>query len=119
ALGLRSASASPQPSSDFVLTGSVRREGSRVRVAAQLIRVSDQADIWSANYDRELVNILSMESQVARSIAQEISVKITPEKEAHLADASVDPEAYQLYLMGRHFWNRRNPDGMRKAISTL
>ncbi len=106
-------------SSDFVLTGSVRQEGNRIRMAAQLIRVSDQTEIWAANYDRGLVNILSMESQVAHSIAQEISIKISPEKEAQLGTASVDPEAYQLYLMGRHFWNRRTPDGMRKAISYL
>lgn len=105
---------------DYLLDGSVRREGKRIRVSAQLIRVSDQSNLWAANYDRELRNILELQSQVARSIAGEIAVKIAPERAVRLESVrSVDPDAYELYLEGRHFWNRRTPEGIEKAIQLL
>jgi len=105
---------------DYLLGGSVRRAGKRLRVSAQLIRVSDQSNLWAANYDRDLRNILELQSQVARSIAEEIAVKIAPAKGAHLESArAVDPEAYELYLKGRHFWNRRTAEGIQKAVTLL
>lgn len=102
---------------DFVLEGSVRRAGGRVRIAAQLIQVADQTHLWAENYDRELGDILVVQSEVARAIAAEIEVKLTPLEERRLTRAqTVSPEAFEAYLKGRHSWNKRTEEGMRKSI---
>lgn len=101
---------------DYLLEGSVRREGQRVRVSAQLTRVDDQSVLWAANYDRELRNILALESDVARSVAQQIALRLSPEEAAHLENArTVDPRAYELYLKGRFFLNKRTGEGFQRS----
>ena len=100
-----------------VLEGSVRRARNRVRIAAQLIQVSDETHLWAESYQRSLGDILRLQSDVARAIAREIRVKLTPREERRLADTpEVSPEAYEAYLKGRHLWNKRTEDGMRKSI---
>jgi TolB-like protein/Tfp pilus assembly protein PilF len=102
---------------DYILEGSVRREADRVRVSAQLIQVRDQAHLWAASYDRELSGVLALQSEVARAIANEIQIKLTPQQDARLASAKpVSPEAYEAYLKGRYYWNRRTPKDLKKAI---
>ncbi len=102
----------------YVLEGSVRREAGRVRIAAQLIQVSDETHVWAENYERSLDDILKLQSEVALAIAREVRVKLTPREERRLAAAQqVSPEAYEAYLKGRHWWNKRTEDGMRKSIA--
>jgi TolB-like protein/Tfp pilus assembly protein PilF len=102
----------------YVLEGSVRRALGRVRIAAQLIQVRDETHLWAQTYERSLVDILKLQSEVARAIAREIRVKLTPREERRLAASSaVSPQAYEAYLKGRHLWNRRTEDGMRKSIA--
>jgi len=102
---------------DYLLEGSVRREGSRVRISAQLIQVSDQSHRWAEDYDRQMSDILAVQSEVAGAIAQEIRLKLTPEEHSRLQNArAVNPEAYEDYLKGRYFWNKRTVEGHRKAI---
>jgi TolB-like protein/DNA-binding winged helix-turn-helix (wHTH) protein/Tfp pilus assembly protein PilF len=102
---------------DYILEGSVRRDGDRVRITAQLIQVKDQTHLWARDYDRNLRDILTLQSDVAGAIAQEIKLKLTSEESARLAAAPVlNPEAYELYLKGRYFWNKRTEDGFVKAI---
>ena len=102
---------------DYILEGTVRREENRVRVSAQLIQVRDQAHLWAASYDRELSGVLALQSEVARAIANEIQLKLTPQQDARLASARpVSAEAYEAYLRGRHYWNRRTPGDLEKAI---
>jgi TolB-like protein/DNA-binding winged helix-turn-helix (wHTH) protein/Tfp pilus assembly protein PilF len=102
---------------DFLVSGSVRREKGRIRVSAQLVRVSDQSNLWTANYDREFENILALENDVARSVASQIALRLTPEGAARLEEPRpVDPQAYESYLKARHFWNRRTPETIAKAI---
>lgn len=102
----------------YVLEGSVRRALGRVRIAAQLIQVRDETHLWAQTYERSLVHILKLQSEVARAIAREIRVKLTPREERRLAASSaVSPQAYEAYLKGRHLWNRRTEDGMRKSIA--
>jgi TolB-like protein/DNA-binding winged helix-turn-helix (wHTH) protein/Tfp pilus assembly protein PilF len=102
---------------DYILEGSVRREGDRVRITAQLIQVKDQTHLWAKDYDRNLRDILALQSDVAGAIAREIKLKLPSEERARLADTpSVNPEAYELYLKGRYFWNKRTNDGFIKAI---
>jgi len=102
---------------DYILEGSVRREGDRVRITAQLIQVKDQTHLWARDYDRNLRDILALQSDVAGAIAREIKLKLTSEESARLSSApALNPQAYELYLKGRYFWNKRTEDGFVKAI---
>jgi len=102
---------------DYLLEGSVRRDGERVRITAQLVLVTDQSHLWAREYDRNLRDILALQSEVAGAIAQEIELKLTSEERARLTSRpALDPEAYELYLKGRYFWNKRSEDGFVKAI---
>jgi len=102
----------------YVLEGSVRREAGRVRITAQLIQVSDETHVWAESYERSLGDILKLQSEVALAIAREVRVKLTPREERRLAAAQeVSPQAYEAYLKGRHLWNKRTEDGMRKSIA--
>jgi TolB-like protein len=96
---------------DYILEGSVRKAGNRVRISAQLIRVDDQTHLWSKVYDSELRDILSVQTEVARAIASEISVA-----EPNLPKtAAVDPEVHDAYLRGLYAWSKLNPAGLRAA----
>ncbi len=86
---------------DYVVEGEVRREGDRVRIAAQLIRVKDQAQLWNATYERDLRHILALQAEVAQAVAQGIERKLRPSPQVQLAIARpLDPEAYEAYLRG-------------------
>jgi len=102
---------------DYVLEGSVRTEAGKARVSAQLIRVSDQTHLWAKNYDRDLHDLLNIENELGRNIAQQVQVKLEPKWQGDLAKArSTDPEAYDLYLKGRYYWNQRTPPGIKQSI---
>ena len=84
---------------DALVEGSVIRQGSRIRVHAQLIRASTDEHLWSDEYDRELGDVLALESEVAQSIARRVEVKVTGEERARLVAAHhVSPEVYESYL---------------------
>ena len=102
---------------DYILEGSVRREGGRARVSAQLIRVGDQTHLWARSYDRELNNVLEIENDLGRAIAEEVQANLTPQRQSGLArQRLVDPEAYDLYLKGRYYWNQRTPAEIKESI---
>lgn len=101
---------------EAVVEGSVQRVGERVRITAQLIHAATDQHLWSDTYDRDLRDILGLQSEVARAIAQEIKVTLTPQEQARMAAAhTVNPEAYQAYLKGRFYWNKFTPDALQKA----
>lgn len=101
----------------FILEGAVRREGNRVRISAQLIRVSDQAHVWVQSYDRELSGILAVQGEVARAVAAQVRLSLTASDETRLASARpVVVEAHEAYLKGRFFWNKRTPEDLQKAL---
>jgi TolB-like protein/Tfp pilus assembly protein PilF len=103
---------------DYILEGSVRRSGSRLRISAQLILVADETHAWAKNYERSLGDVLRLQTEVARAIAGEIRIKLTPRIERRMAQTpSVPAEAYEAYLRGRHSWNKRTEEGMRKSIA--
>jgi TolB-like protein/DNA-binding winged helix-turn-helix (wHTH) protein/Tfp pilus assembly protein PilF len=102
---------------DAVVEGAVLRSGNQVRITAQLIMASADKQLWSKSYEGELRNTLALQSQVARAIAKEIRLKLTPHEQAALNNVnSVNPQAYEAYLKGRYFWNKRTADGLNKAI---
>jgi TolB-like protein/DNA-binding winged helix-turn-helix (wHTH) protein/Tfp pilus assembly protein PilF len=102
---------------DYILQGSVTRDGDRVRITAQLIQTQDQTTLWARDYDRDVRDILLLQSEVATAIASEIKLKLSPEESARLAiPRSVDPNTYELYLKGRYFWNKRGEANFVTAI---
>jgi eukaryotic-like serine/threonine-protein kinase len=102
---------------DGVVEGSVMRSANRVRITAQLIQARTDQHIWAETYERDLRDVLALQSDVAEAIATEIKTKITPQEQSQLRRTRrVDPEAYQLYLKGRYYWNRRSEEGFHRAI---
>ena len=102
---------------DAVLEGSVVRADDKVRITARLIRGTTDENLWAQSYERDLRDILSLQGEVAKSIAREINIALTPQEEARLASGRrVDPAAHQLFLLGRFHFNRGIEDGLRKAI---
>jgi TolB-like protein/Flp pilus assembly protein TadD len=102
---------------DAVVEGSVLRVGDRVRISAQLIHAATEKNLWAESYDRDLRDVLRLQSEVARTIAQEIKVTLTPQEQARMVETRpINPEAYQAYLKGRFYWNKRTSDGLKKAV---
>jgi TolB-like protein/DNA-binding winged helix-turn-helix (wHTH) protein/Flp pilus assembly protein TadD len=102
----------------YVLEGSVRRESERVRITAQLIQVKDQTHVWARQYDRELKDLLPLEAEVAKEIAEEIRLTFDSRKDAG-SQSAVPPqsfEGYDLYLKGLYFFNKRTPADVQEAI---
>ena len=101
---------------DGIVEGTVLRSGMRVRISTQLIEARTDTHLWAESYDRNLRDVLELQSEVARAIAREIQVKLTPRERTELARARpVDPEAYEAYLKGRYHWNKRTAAGIKKA----
>jgi TolB-like protein/Flp pilus assembly protein TadD len=101
---------------DAIVEGTVLRAGDRVRITAQLIDPSKETHLWAESYDRHLRDILDLQSDVARAVAHEVEVKLTPQEQAQLAQAHpVDPEAYEAYLRGRFHWIKRTREGHLQA----
>ncbi len=102
---------------DGIIEGSVLRDGNRVRITAQLIEAREDRHLWAKSYNRDFRDVLSLQSEVARDIAQEIQLQISPAESGRLAQhRRVDPEAYDLYLKGRYEWGKITEAGARKAI---
>jgi TolB-like protein/DNA-binding winged helix-turn-helix (wHTH) protein/Flp pilus assembly protein TadD len=101
---------------DYLLQGSVRRSSDRVRITVQLIEVDNQTDLWTESYDRDLKDVLAVQDSVVRSVASQIHIALTQEQEKLLATSrQTKPEAYEAYLKGRYYWNKRTGDSMEKA----
>jgi serine/threonine protein kinase/Flp pilus assembly protein TadD len=101
-----------------ILEGSVRRMGQRVRISAQLVNAHDGYHIWSEQYDREIEDVFKIQDEIARSIVDQLKVKLTAAQDEALGKRHTENvEAYELYLRGRHCWYRWNVKGMlEKAI---
>ncbi|NEU07099.1 hypothetical protein GZH53_02130 [Flavihumibacter sp. R14] len=100
-----------------VLEGSVRKQGDRLRITTQLINVADGFHIWSERYDRTMEDIFAIQDEIALAITEKLRVTLLGnEGELISRTHTQDTEAYQLYLQGRYFWNRRNEEGMKAAV---
>src|SRR5438132_10652117 len=102
---------------DAVVEGAVQFAGDRVRSTAQLVDASTDQHLWAETYDRELSNVLLLQSEVARDVAKQIDLQLTPQQRQRLEEGAhpVVPEAYQAYFLGRINWNKRTADGLAKA----
>jgi len=102
---------------DAVMEGSIERSGNNVRITAQLIQAATDQHLWAESYERDLHDVLRVQEEIAKSIAREVQIQLTPQEQALLTKARpVDPEAYELYLRGRYFWGKRNQESNKKAI---
>ena len=103
---------------DGVVEGTVLRAGNRVRITAELVQVSTDRQIWAESYESPVGDILTLQGQVAGAIVNQISVQLTPDDQQRLASSPppVNPEAYEDYLKGRYYWNKRSDQGISKAI---
>jgi TolB-like protein/DNA-binding winged helix-turn-helix (wHTH) protein/tetratricopeptide (TPR) repeat protein len=102
---------------DAVVEGTVLRSGDRVRITAQLIQAPADKNLWAETYEGNVRDTLVVQTKVAQAIAEHIRIELTPQEQAGLRNLKeVEPDAYENYLKGRYFWNKRSSDGLRKAI---
>ena len=100
-----------------ILEGSVQKSNDQVRVNVQLINALTDAHLWADTYDRKLIDIFAVESEIAKTIAETLQAKLTgSEKTAMSKKPTANPEAYELYLKGRFFWNKRTAADLRRSI---
>lgn len=105
----------------YVLEGSVRRDSDKVRITAQLIRTKDQTHVWTHQYDREVNSLLSLQGEIAQEISDAIQVTLGERKPGEVSPPPIPhaPKsyaAYDLYLQGRYFWNKRTTQGLQQAV---
>lgn len=102
---------------DAVVEGAVELVGNRVRITAQLRNGVSDEQVWTDTYDRELSDILLLQTEVARDIAKQIDLQLTPQQQQRIQAGArpVNPDAYQSYLLGRYYWNMRTGEGLAKA----
>jgi serine/threonine protein kinase len=102
---------------DNLLEASVQVIGNRLRITPKIINVNDGFQIWSNQYDRQMEDVFAIQDEIAREIVKALKIKLLGEKEAPLIKSYTDnSEAYQAYLKGRFYWNKRTAEGMRKSI---
>ena len=103
---------------DAVVEGSVQRFGDHVHITAQLIAAPADKHLWAESYEGNLGDALTLQKKVARAIAEQIRIEVTPQEQAVLKKATVvNPDAYNSYLKGRYFWNKRTADGLKVALA--
>jgi TolB-like protein/Tfp pilus assembly protein PilF len=101
---------------DYVLEGSTQREADRIRVAAELIDVAEQTQLWADSYEREFSGILAVQSEVAREVANALALELLPAEQARFfSPRAVDPEVYEAYLKGSYHWQKLTPEDLDAA----
>jgi len=102
---------------DGIVEGSVERAGNRVRITAKLIHAPTDTHLWADSYERNLRDVLSLQDEVARDIASQIRVALTPQEQVYLSESKpIDPEAYEDYLKGRYYFSKISTDGFRQGL---
>ena len=100
-----------------VLRGSIQVIGDRIRITPQLINVENGSYLWSNSYDRKFEDVFAIQDEIAQEIVRALKIKLLGEKEASLVkNYTENPQAYSLYLQGRHLWNKRTAEDLKKAI---
>jgi TolB-like protein/DNA-binding winged helix-turn-helix (wHTH) protein/Tfp pilus assembly protein PilF len=103
---------------DAVVEGTVLRVDNRVRITAELVQISTDRHLWAETYEGQMGDILGLQNRVSAAIVNEIRINLTPEEEQRLAsNPAIAPEAYENYLKGRYYWNKRSDENLTKAIA--
>jgi TolB-like protein/DNA-binding winged helix-turn-helix (wHTH) protein/Flp pilus assembly protein TadD len=103
---------------DGIVEGTVQRSGDRVRITGQLIDATNDRHLWARSYERNLKDVLALQDEVARDIAEEIRIKLGPQERARLTEArAVNPESHESYLKGRYFYERLSVQGFKEGLS--
>jgi serine/threonine protein kinase/Tfp pilus assembly protein PilF len=102
---------------DAVVTGSINQQENTLIIRADLVQVSDGTQIWGQQYNRNLSDILVVQSDISKEISEQLRLKLTGEEQKKISKQyTQNTEAYQLYLKGRYYWNKRTEDGLKKGI---
>src|SRR4051812_29631574 len=101
----------------YLLEGTVRTEGTRVRITAQLIEVAGETQLWAESYDRSLSDSLLVQSDVATHIVRGVAVELLPDRAPPASTGTRNLDAHQAYLKGRYHWHRPGDDGLRECLS--
>jgi len=101
---------------EALVEGAVLRSGDRVRITAQLIDAQTDRHLWAESYERDLRDVLALQAEVARSIALQVRVKLSP-LPGPLRTGALNPEAYELYLKGRYSHDKGNEEGLKLAFA--
>lgn len=105
---------------DGIVEGTVQRSGERLRISAQLLHAQSDTHLWAESYDRDLRDVLTLQAELAQAIAREVQVQLTTRERTSFAQAQpVDPEAYEAYLKGRYYWNRRSREALPKGVQSF
>ena len=105
---------------DYLVESSLRAESGHLRITARLIRVSDQVQIWSDSFDRNVTSVLNLQQEISAAIAEQVRTRLSPDRQRALASRHTqNPEAYDFFLRGRDFLNQRTPDAMQRAIESF
>jgi tetratricopeptide (TPR) repeat protein len=103
-----------------VIEGSIVQVGDRVRVTAQLVDAQTDRHLWARSYDRDLRDVLRLQDEIARIVADQVRVQLLPEEKARLTRArQIDPRAHELYVRARYDWNSRTPDALKRSVVLL
>jgi eukaryotic-like serine/threonine-protein kinase len=102
---------------EYLLEGSVRRSGDRVRITTQLVQVADQTHLWAETYERRMEDIFELQDEVAAAVAKALELELVSSRDTvtQPSDAAAG-EAYDAYLRGRFYWNKRTPESLRLAV---
>ena len=102
---------------DALLTGIYQHEGDKIRVSVQLVGVTDGVTLWAAKFDEQFTNIFAIQDSISAQVVNSLALELSREEQRQLRSSYTDcPEAFQLYIKGRYFWNLRTPEGLRKAL---
>ena len=102
---------------DAVVEGTVMRSGNRIRITTELVQIATDRALWAETYESNVDDVLSLQQRVAGAIVSTIQVELTPQERQNLkAYQPSSPEAYEDYLKGRYYWNKRSEEGLTKAI---
>ena len=115
--GLSPQAAGQEQGVDAVLDGRIQRQADRVRLTVQLIRVRDGVQLWGETFDKEFTNIFALEDALSERVAQSIRLELTGEETRRFTKRSTErPDAYEAYVKGRYFWNKRTDSAMKKGL---
>jgi DNA-binding winged helix-turn-helix (wHTH) protein/TolB-like protein/Flp pilus assembly protein TadD len=102
---------------DAILSGTIQRSGDHVRASVQLVHVASSRTLWSEKFDQTFTNIFGVQDSISDNVVRSLALKLTPDEQKHLGKHyTTDFAAYDSYLMGLYFWNKRSKDGLEKAI---